>query len=110
MGNAKAVRFRRDFWATGGRRLDKPQQLFFLRLLSLKASAQFDLPASEVIPWPVEFVDCSDRGRRRSGVREKLGIDEEAKIPFYFGRLHTMKKPLKQFVRSLLVGMKTCIL
>ena len=96
---------KRLFWATGGRRfLDEAATVIFSTSTEFeKASAQFDLPASEVIPWPVEFVDCSDRGRRRSGVREKLGIDEEAKILLYFGRLHTMKKPLET-IRAFAAG------
>jgi glycosyltransferase involved in cell wall biosynthesis len=68
-----------------------------------KALAQFDLPASEVIPWPVELVDCSDRISRRNQIREDLKIPHEAKVLIYFGRLHSMKKPIET-IRAVAAG------
>ena len=68
-----------------------------------KALAQFYLPASEVIPWPVELVDCSDRISRRHKIREDLKIPHEAKVLVYFGRLHSMKKPLET-IRAVATG------
>ena len=41
----------------------------------------------EIIPWPVELVDCSDKVRRRDKIRAELKIPHEAKVLIYFGRL-----------------------
>ena len=68
-----------------------------------KAISQFDLPATEVIPWPVELVDCHDRAKRRDKIREGLKIPSEAKVLIYFGRLHSMKKPLDT-IRAVATG------
>lgn len=93
------------YWAAGGRRFLDDASTVICSTSSErdKALAQFDLPASEVIPWPVELVDCSDKVRRRHQIREKLKISDEAKVLVYFGRLHTMKKPLET-IRAVATG------
>lgn len=93
------------FWKSGGQRfLDEASTVIFSTSAECeKAKTQFDLPATEVIPWPVELVDCSDRERRRVKVRGMLGIDDEAKVLLYFGRLHSMKKPLET-IRAFAAG------
>jgi len=85
------------FWQCGGRGfLDKASTVIFSTTSERdKALSQFDLPGSEIIPWPVELVDYSDRDKRRARIREALGIPDEAKVLIYFGRLHSMKKPLE---------------
>lgn len=60
-----------------------------------KAASQFELPGAEVVPWPVELVDECDASCRRQKVRSKLGIPEEARVLLYFGRVHSMKRPLE---------------
>ena len=40
-------------------------------------------------------IDMSLRSERRRILREKLGISESAKVLLYFGRLHSMKRPLE---------------
>jgi glycosyltransferase involved in cell wall biosynthesis len=85
------------YWKTGGRAfLENASTVVFSTSAERdKAKSQFDLPESEVIPWPVALVDCSDQVRRRNQIREELKIPHEAKVLIYFGRLHTMKKPLE---------------
>jgi glycosyltransferase involved in cell wall biosynthesis len=85
------------FFKAGGQRfIDEAATVIFSTTSERdKALSQFDLPGSEIIPWPVELVDTSDRDKRRSRIREALGIPDEAKVLIYFGRLHSMKKPLE---------------
>jgi glycosyltransferase involved in cell wall biosynthesis len=88
---------KRLYWAAGGRRfLDEASTVIFSTTSERdKAASQFELPAAEVIPWPVELVDCSERMNRRNQLRRELAIPKEAKVLLYFGRLHSMKKPLE---------------
>lgn len=93
------------FWAAGGRRfLDQAATVICSTSSERdKAISQFDLPATEVIPWPVELVDCNDKAKRRHKIREGLKIPSEAKVLIYFGRLHSMKKPLET-IRAVATG------
>lgn len=88
---------KRLFWKFGGQRfLDRASTVIFSTSSERnKAQAQFDLPAAEVIPWPVDLVNCARRAEQRAKIREDLGIPEHAKVLLYFGRLHSMKKPLE---------------
>jgi glycosyltransferase involved in cell wall biosynthesis len=85
------------FFKAGGRRfLDEASTVICSTSSERdKARSQFDLPAAEVIPWPVELVDCSNRINRRDQLRRELAIPKEAKVLLYFGRLHSMKKPIE---------------
>lgn len=60
-----------------------------------KASVQFELPRSEVIPWPVDLVGVEDRQASREQVRHQLNIPESARVLLYFGRIHSMKRPME---------------
>jgi glycosyltransferase involved in cell wall biosynthesis len=48
---------------------------------------------ARVIHWPVEVPREIDRTRARAEVRKQLGIDAEARVLIYLGRLHSMKRP-----------------
>lgn len=69
--------------------------IFSTRAERDKAISQFDLPETEVVPWPVEIADITDREAIRNQVRARLSIPEEAHVLLYFGRLHPMKRPLE---------------
>jgi glycosyltransferase involved in cell wall biosynthesis len=60
-----------------------------------KASQNYNFKASQVVPWPVELIDCSDAYTSRKKVRVQLGIPDDAPVLLYFGRLHSMKRPLQ---------------
>lgn len=85
------------YWKMGGKRfVDQSSTVIFSTTAERdKALYQFDLPSTEVIPWPVKLVDISRRNERRRILRETLGIPESAKVLLYFGRLHSMKRPLE---------------
>lgn len=88
---------KKAFWSVGGRRFvdDASTVIFSTSVERDKALSQFELPGTEVIPWPVELVDCSGREIHRRRIRDELKIPEEAKVLLYFGRVHSMKKPLE---------------
>jgi glycosyltransferase involved in cell wall biosynthesis len=49
-----------------------------------------------IIPWPLDEGDFrrrDDEGRQKA--RHELGIPESARVFLYFGRLHSMKRPLE---------------
>ena len=96
---------KRLFWAAGGKSFleDAATVIFSTSAERDKAKSQFDLPASEVIPWPVELVDCTLRNERRCEMRKALNITEDAKVLLYFGRLHSMKRPLET-IRAIASG------
>lgn len=60
-----------------------------------KAASLFSLPESDVVPWPVDLVDISQRDEHRKRTRQNLKIPEDAKVLLYFGRIHSMKRPLE---------------
>lgn len=88
---------KKAFWAMGGQRfLDNASTVICSsRAEKEKAERVFDLPHVDVVPWPVDPVDLSDRENRRVRVREELGIPGDALVLIYFGRLHHMKRPLE---------------
>lgn len=85
------------YWAYGGARfLEQASTVIFSTSLERdKAMSQFELPGAEVIPWPVDLVDCSNEQARRGRIRAELGISDDARVLLYFGRLHSMKQPLE---------------
>lgn len=95
MGKAKKAK--QMFWAFGGRRfLEQSSTVIFSTCTERdKAASLFDLPGAEVVPWPVGLVDCAESGTKRCEVRNSLGIPEDSHVLLYFGRLHTMKRPLE---------------
>lgn len=60
-----------------------------------KALSQFRFQNTDIVPWPVELVDCSLRESLRSKIRRELSIPDGASVLLYFGRLHSMKRPLE---------------
>jgi glycosyltransferase involved in cell wall biosynthesis len=85
------------YWGLGGQRFLKEAAtvIFSTRAERDKAVSQFDLPGSEVVPWAVELVDLVNREERRTQVRKKLRIPAEARVLLYFGRVHSIKRPLE---------------
>ena len=85
------------YWRFGGQNFleNASTVIFSTHAERDKAAGQFDLPGAEVVHWPVELIDTSDRQTIRIQVRKKLGIPEEAHVLLYFGRLHPMKRPLE---------------
>jgi len=85
------------FWKLGGKRFlyEASTVLFATRAERDKALKQFDLPNTQVVPWPVELVDLSDARSKRRAVRARLNIPDNARVLLYFGRLHSMKCPLE---------------
>lgn len=88
------------FLAAGGRSFIEGSStvIFSTTAEKRKAMSLFPLPESEVIPWPVELVDDSNRELRRDIIRNRLRIPKAARILLYFGRLHSMKRPLETIV------------
>lgn len=61
-----------------------------------KALSQFEIGGRHfVIPWPVDPVVYVDQVKTRSEIRAALGIPEDARVLVYFGRVHSMKRPLE---------------
>ena len=48
-----------------------------------------------VIPWACEVPEEKIAGPRREKLRRELGFDEADRVLVYFGRLHSMKRPLE---------------
>lgn len=93
----RASLVKRLFWRSIGQRfIDNASTIIFSTSAERdKAASRLDLPSAEVVPWPVDPVDCSRRTLARERIRRKLSIPEEAKVLLYFGRLHSMKRPLE---------------
>lgn len=92
------ARFAKQIYLTfGGRRFleDAKTVIFSTTAEKDKAEYQFELPCSEILPWPVDLVQRQNYQARRSRIREELAIPEDARVLLYFGRLHSMKKPLE---------------
>lgn len=70
-----------------------------------KALSQMELPNCEVLPWPVDEIDCSNRAVVREEIRRDLSIPLDAKVLLYFGRLHSMKRPLDT-IKAIALGSK----
>lgn len=85
------------FWKLAGHRFlrEASTVIFSTTAERDKAASQFELPGSEVIPWPVELVDVSSRQEHRQSIRRQLGIPPAARALIFFGRLHSMKRPLE---------------
>jgi glycosyltransferase involved in cell wall biosynthesis len=58
-----------------------------------KTSRQWRHDNARVIHWPVEVPDGIDRTRARAEIRKQLGIEAEARVLVYLGRLHSVKRP-----------------
>lgn len=85
------------YWKFGGNRFlqDASTVIFSTKAERDKAADQFDLPSAEIVPWPVELVDVSDREKIRERIRRELKISAEAHVLLYFGRLNPMKRLLE---------------
>lgn len=68
-----------------------------------KAESVFGALNGEVVHWPVDLVDLTEKQSRRAAIRQKLGIPENARVLLYFGRVQAMKRPLEtiEAVRSM---------
>lgn len=88
---------KRLFWKFGGKRFlrEASTVIFSTNREKDKAAKNFDLPNTEVIPWPTSCVELSSKDYHRYRLREKLGIRPDARVLVYLGRLHTMKRPLE---------------
>lgn len=60
-----------------------------------KMAERYDGTNITVINWPVSHIDLSAKPEARARVVAELGIDVNARILLYFGRLHAMKRPLE---------------
>jgi glycosyltransferase involved in cell wall biosynthesis len=60
-----------------------------------KMRERFDHPNMRVVHWPVEQLDLLKRDCCRKSLRLKLGLPKDARLLLYFGRFHSMKKPLE---------------
>ena len=52
-------------------------------------------PRSCIVPWPVEAREASPTASERRAARLRLGLPVERRILMYFGRYHSMKRPLE---------------
>ena len=50
---------------------------------------------TRVVHWPVALIDMDARAAARAGLRERLSIPQDVRVLLFFGRLHSMKKPLE---------------
>lgn len=85
------------FWSCIGQRyLENASTIIFSTTAERdKAASRLVFDSSEVLPWPVDPVDCSGREQARKGIREERSVPEDAKVLLYFGRVHSMKRPLE---------------
>lgn len=85
------------FWDFGGRRfLDNASTVIFSTKAERdKALTLFDVPNSDIVPWPVEVVDRNNHDEARRRIRSQYQIPEEHRVLIYFGRLHHMKRPIE---------------
>ncbi|MEM0965507.1 MAG: glycosyltransferase [Verrucomicrobiota bacterium] len=60
-----------------------------------KASWFYEGANTRVVHWPVELIDVSKKDDCRLGLRRDLGVSEDSRILLFFGRLHSMKRPLE---------------
>ncbi len=60
-----------------------------------KVRERYDGPNLRVVYWPVDPLDTSGQDEARATLREDLKVPPETRLLFYFGRYHTMKKPLE---------------
>lgn len=93
----KNFAMKKIFSCLGGRRfLDSAKTVIFSTPAERdKALAEFEFHNTDVVPWPVEPVDCSQSEKQREKIRRKLSIPEAASVLLYFGRLHSMKRPVE---------------
>ena len=59
-----------------------------------KASPFLDGVQSQVVPWPVECPQIPNVLRARQLWRHKLGIEDDARLLLFLGRLQEVKQPL----------------
>lgn len=52
-------------------------------------------PQSCVVPWPVDARESTPTASERQAARRRLGISPTRRIVLYFGRYHSMKRPLE---------------
>ena len=88
---------KRLFLGVGGTKFikDAACTIFATRREWEKAESVFGILQGEVLPWPVDSLDMSNRDRIRSEVRFRLGIPDSDRVLIYFGRVQTMKRPLE---------------
>ncbi|MGF1483309.1 MAG: glycosyltransferase [Opitutales bacterium] len=60
-----------------------------------KIRERYDGPNLRVVYWPVEALDTANQDEARASLRRDLGVEPSTRLMFYFGRYHTMKKPLE---------------
>lgn len=60
-----------------------------------KAESVFGTMKSEILPWPVDIPVESTSLNEQAEFRRRHNIPDEAKVILYFGRLHSMKRPLE---------------
>jgi poly(glycerol-phosphate) alpha-glucosyltransferase len=60
-----------------------------------KAVQHFGVVNPVVVHWPVSIPAAGDRGAARGALRQRLGLDSDARLMLFLGRLHAMKRPLE---------------
>jgi len=85
------------FSACGGARFLKEAScvIFSTEAEWQKAETVFGELKGEVVPWPVQMLVVEDKLGTRNRVRHQLGIPMEDSVLVYFGRIHSMKRPLE---------------
>jgi len=88
---------KRAFLRMGGRAFieDASCIIFATRREWEKAETMLGPLHGEVVHWPVDLPDLSERIARRRRIREQLKIAEDARVLLYFGRVHGMKRPME---------------
>ncbi|MGF1448355.1 MAG: glycosyltransferase [Opitutales bacterium] len=70
-----------------------------------KVRERHDGPNLRVVHWPVRVPDLSEREQARSDLHAELGLPHGARILLFFGRYHTMKRPLETIALFLKAGL-----
>ncbi|MGF1483308.1 MAG: glycosyltransferase [Opitutales bacterium] len=60
-----------------------------------KLRERHDADNLRVVHWPVEPLEIASRAEARASLRRKLGLPTGARILLFFGRYHSMKRPLE---------------
>ncbi|MGJ8652870.1 MAG: glycosyltransferase [Opitutaceae bacterium] len=60
-----------------------------------KAKWFYEGANTRVVHWPVDLISLEGKQSARAWMRESLGLAANAKVVLFFGRLHTMKRPLE---------------
>ena len=92
-------RLRKACWMSAfGRPYCREAQLMLFATESEKRKAEQTLgfvPPAAVIPWPVNALTALPTHQEQTAARQRLGLPLDRRMLLFFGRYHSMKRPLE---------------